>query len=118
MGEVLWSLFITLLFLFGVYYSFRIRAWFLDYYFNAYGIQFVLFGGRVPVGIIKREQIETANVVPLFDISRPERLSALSLPNRFVSRIVLVKTNLPIRLWILTPAHPEQSIEALGWKED
>lgn len=90
---------------------------FYNYRFSSQGIDILTLGGTIRVLQVRKDAIKSAYIKSVKDalFSRDFwKLSfALSLGNRFKSRVLVVETTGLIRRWCFTPKNPEEALARL-----
>ena len=111
-GDILWSIFVTVIFLLPFVLANRIGPFLKEYKFSQEGIDFVIFGGRLRVFRIKRQNIRDATIMSRFQALLKNPF-ANDITNRWPKRVLFIETT-GRASYVLTPHDPEAAIEALG----
>jgi len=87
-----------------------------DYTFSKEGIGFRIFANLITVAKIPRRLIKRAWVLTHWGFSGydPLYFSNLTLYNRFQNKVLVIETDLPIRLFTLTPKNVDEALQVLG----
>jgi hypothetical protein len=87
-----------------------------DYTFSKEGIEFRIFANLLIVAKLPRRFIKRAWVLTHWGLSGycPFYFSNLTLKNRFQNGVLVIETDLPIRLFTLTPKNIDEALQLLG----
>jgi len=87
-----------------------------DYTFSKEGIEFRILANLLIVAKIPRRLIKRAWVLTYWGLSgyHPFYFSHLVVKNRFRNKVLVIETDLPIRLFTLTPKNIDEALQLLG----